>query len=80
MDMKPETQSLIDMIKQRGWQGASRTALDVIEPIAPLVSSVLWVVQPVSTIFGAQKTVGTLANLLDSPQGIEQLREQLDEK
>lgn len=80
MEQKPETQHVIQLIKQRGWEDASRTVLDIIEPIAPLVSSILWVLQPASTVFGARKTIGDLASILDHPQGIDHLREQLDEK
>lgn len=80
MIKKRDTQTLITTIKSRGWQDATRSFLDIVEPIAPLLSQVLWVVQPVSSIFDAQKLVRELAESLDSPHGIEALRQQLDEK
>ena len=80
MEEKTETQTLIKLIKSRGWQGASRTVLDIIEPVAPLVSQLLWVFQPISNVIGARDTVRELAETLDSPQGIAYLRDQLDDK
>lgn len=71
---------MIQIIKARGWQDASRTLLDVVEPIAPLVSQFLWVVQPISSIVEAQDFVGSLAKTLDSPDGIDRLRQELDEQ
>ncbi len=80
MEKKTDTQTLIKLIKSRGWQGASRTFLDVIEPLAPLVSQLLWVFQPISNVIGARDVVRELAETLDSPQGIALLRDQLDDK
>lgn len=80
MMKKRDTQSLIKAIKLRGWQDATGSLLDIIEPIAPLLSQLLWVAQPVSRIFDAETIVRELAETLDSPQGIEALRQQLDDK
>ena len=80
MKEKTNTQTLINAVKSRGWQNASRTVLDVIEPIAPLVSQLLWVLQPISNVIGARDTIGELAETLDTPEGIEHLRNQLDDK
>lgn len=77
-DLK-DIRTLIQLVKTRGWQDASQTVLDVIEPVAPLISGLLWVAQPVSTVFGARAIVGELAETLDSPDGIARLREQLED-
>lgn len=73
------TETLISIVKVRGWQDAMRTALDVLEPVAPLVSQLLLVLQPMSNIVGARDVVGELADIFDNPQGIEHLRQELDD-
>lgn len=73
------TETLINTIKVRGWQDAMRMALDILEPIAPLVSHLLLVLQPMSNIIGARDVVGELADIFDNPQGIEHLRQELDD-
>lgn len=80
MQEMTENQTLMKIVKARGWQSASRTALDVIEPIAPLISQLLWVFQPISSIIGARDAVQELAETLDSPDGVAHLRDQLDNK
>lgn len=75
-----DTQTLIELLKSRGWQDASRTVLDVIEPVAPLVSQFLWVFQPISGMIGARNMIGELAETLDTPDGIARLRDQLGDK
>lgn len=80
MKENQNTQTLIQTLKARGWQNATRTMLDVIEPIAPLLSQFLWVLQPFSSVLGEQKVVAELAEALDTPAGIEALRQQLDQE
>lgn len=80
MDEKRDTQSLINAIKLRGWQDVTCSVLDIIEPIAPILSQFLWVVQPVSSVVGADTIVRELAETLDTPQGLESLRQQLNDK
>lgn len=66
-------------IKIRGWSGAMRIVLDVLEPIAPLASQFLWVIQPMAGLFNANEMVNDLANALESEEGIETLRQSLEE-
>lgn len=66
-------------IKTRGWQSAMHTLLNVIEPIGPLAAQMLWVLQPVATLLGGDALVKGLAQALDEPGGIEDLRKQLDD-
>jgi hypothetical protein len=63
--------------KQRGLGGAVATLLDALEPIAPLAAQLLWVIQPVAGVFGGRSAIHDLATLLDTPAGVETLRQQL---
>ena len=80
MKEKTDTGTLIQAVKARGWQDATRTILDVVEPVAPLISQLLWVFQPISNLIGARDIVGELAEVLDKPGGIDHLRKQLGDK
>jgi hypothetical protein len=52
--------------------------LDLTEPIAPVGASLLYVLQPVSGLFGKAAAVGDLAQVLELPGGVEWLRTVLD--
>ncbi|MDQ7025575.1 MAG: hypothetical protein Q9P01_04190 [Anaerolineae bacterium] len=69
----------ITAAKNRGLGGALHVLLDVLEPFAPLASQFLWVAQPFAGIFGARNAIGDLADILDMPNGVESLRQQLNE-
>ncbi len=72
-----------DWIHEAKARGLGRTLsvlLDVIEPFGPLGAQILWVVQPVSRLVGMGTAVGELANALEQPGGVEELRRQLDER
>lgn len=60
--------------------GIFGTLLDVIEPVAPLAAQVLWVMQPTASLFGEQALVAFLAQTLEDPAGISQLRAALQEQ
>ena len=51
--------------------------LDVIEPIAPALAQCLWVAQPLAGLWDGAKAVQALAELLEEPNGVEQLRQRL---
>lgn len=72
-----DTQAIVTAIQARGWQGIARTVLDVIEPVAPFVSQLLWIAQPAGRIIGAHHTIHALASLLETPDGIAHLQDQL---
>ncbi|MEO0596237.1 MAG: hypothetical protein AAF126_09025 [Chloroflexota bacterium] len=74
-----DTQAMVNAIKARGWQGTARTVLDVLEPLAPLVSQLLWIAQPAGRIIGAQNSIHALANLLETAEGVAYLQAQLAE-
>jgi len=61
----------------RGWTESALMVLDIIEPISPLAAQVLWVTQPAAGLFGVHDTVGEIAHLLEAPDGVAELRQQL---
>ncbi|MGJ3239717.1 MAG: hypothetical protein ACFE0Q_13485 [Anaerolineae bacterium] len=77
---KSETQVIVEAVRARGWEQITGTVLDMIEPIAPLISQLLWVAQPMARIFNAHDLIGALAETLDNPQGITALRQELDKQ
>ena len=76
----PASFKWVDSLKARGFAGAFTVILDVIEPFAPIAAQMMHVVHPVSGAFGMRQMVGDLAQLLDTPDGIDQLRDQLNEQ
>lgn len=65
-------------IKERGWTGAFGVFLDVVEPLGPLGAQVLYIMQPLSGVFGWRDAVGDIAQALEQPGGIEQIRRDLE--
>ena len=66
--------------KARGLGSALRVAFDALEPLGPLGAQVLWILQPTAGIFGgksARHAVADVARALETPDGLESLREQL---
>lgn len=80
MTEKPITDAWIKAAKARGWDSGLLLLMDVIEPISPLAGQMLWVVQPIAGVFGAHEAIRELAESLDSPEGLKQLREKLSEE
>lgn len=74
------TNEWIKQAKARGLGQAIGTLLDVLEPIGPLGAQLLWLVQPVTGIFGWHHAVGQLAESLEEPGGIEPIRRALTEE
>ena len=70
----------IEKIRARGWGDALSTALDILEPLGPLGAQLLWVAQPAAHwIGGWGDSLGELAQALEAPDGIERLREMLEQ-
>ncbi len=74
-----EESSWIAQIKARGLQNALVLVLDALEPVGPLGAQVLWVLQPVSGLFGWHHAVKDIATALEEPGGITSLRQQLED-
>ena len=70
----------IEALKRRGQAPLLLTLLDVIEPIAPALAQGLWVAQPLSGLWNGGQAVQDLAELLEEPDGIEQLRQRLTDE
>lgn len=69
----------IDQIKTRKLDHVLHLVLDILEPLGPLGAQVLYVLQPVSGLAGFSDMVGDIARALEEPDGIEQLRQQLEQ-
>lgn len=65
--------------KERGFGSALLLLLDVIEPFAPLVGQSLFVVAPWFGPLGLRAQVEQLGHLIDDPEGLAQVRSQLEE-
>ena len=67
----------IEQVKSRDLGDAVSLMLDILEPVGPISAQVLWVIQPVSGIFGWHDAVGDIAEALEEPGGIDRLRHEL---
>ena len=70
----------IEALKRRGQAPALLTLLDVIEPIAPALAQGLWAAQPLAGLWHGRQAVHDLAELLETPDGIERLRRRLTDE
>jgi len=77
MDGHAQLARFIAQAKRRGQAPFFATLLDVIEPAAPVLAQVLLVAQPVANLWAGGAAFGALADLLEGPEGIAELRRQL---
>ncbi len=77
MDEPLRSSDWIERLKRRGQAPLMLTLLDVIEPIAPALAQCLWVAQPLAGLWNGAKAVQDLAERLEEPNGVEQLRQLL---
>ncbi|MFZ4826457.1 MAG: hypothetical protein ACOYLB_03810 [Phototrophicaceae bacterium] len=61
------------------WRDPLRLFLDVVEPVGTLGAQVLWVMQPSLGIFFGHQLIGEIAQILENPAELAELRKQLDE-
>ena len=83
--MMPEPQSFtppewVRQIQARGLDHALSVALDVFEPLGPLAAQLVWVAQPVLSVYLPHEALDDLAETLERPGGIEQMRAWLEER
>jgi len=52
--------------------------LDALAPVGTLGAQVLWVAQPLGSVFGWRDAISDIANALEAPEGIEDLRRRLE--
>ena len=69
----------IDRAKQRGYGQVIEVLLDAIAPIAPIIAQGLWIVQPLAGLWGQSNALQRLAETLEDPDGVTQLRQRLSD-
>ncbi len=70
----------VRQIQARGLDHALSVALDIFEPLGPLGAQLVWVAQPVLSAYLPREALDDLAELLERPGGIEQMRQWLEER
>jgi len=79
MDKQLHSSDWIDQAKQRGYGDALEVLLTAIEPIAPIIAQGLWVAQPLAGLLGQSTALQYLAETLEEPDGVIQLRQRLSD-
>jgi hypothetical protein len=78
-DSKPRTPpEWVQQLRSRGLGHALGVALDVLEPLGPLGAQLVWVSQPVLGVYLSRDWLDQLAETLETPGGVEQLRQWLE--
>ena len=77
MDGKTQLAGWIEGAKRRGSAPLLLTLLDAFEPLAPVLSQCLLVAQPLANVWRGADAFGALADLLEEPEGLRELRRQL---
>jgi len=68
----------IDQLEARGMGGITRLLVDIAAPFSILGAQVLWILQPIATLFGKGSAMGKLANWLEQPNSMRDLRARLE--
>ncbi len=68
----------IDRAQAQGMGGMMRLLLDIATPFGVIGAQVLWIAQPIATMFGKGSAVGNLAKWLEEPNALRELRARLD--
>ena len=79
MNGPPGNSDWIDNLKRLVGAPIASTLLDVIEPVAPVLAQGLWVAQPLAGLWNGGDALGELAEMLEEPGGVEQLRRRLSD-
>ncbi len=66
-------------LQARGWGSSLSIALDVVEPLAPLLAQGVWVAQPVLGLWLKRELLADLAHTLETPGELERVRQALDD-
>ena len=75
--MTGQRSDFIDYLRRLGYAPAALTLLDVIQPIAPALAQGLYVAQPLARLWDGADALGDLAEALEEPEGLAQLRSRL---
>lgn len=79
MDKQSHTSDWAQKARNKGYDQWLLVLLDAIEPIAPIVAQGLWVTQPIAGLWGGTTAIKLLAETLEAPNGVDQLRKQLSD-
>lgn len=72
-------ESIISAVKARGLTDIFSTMLDVVEPFGALGAQLTYIAQPALSLFIPRDVVSTLAEAIETPEGIAALRQQLED-
>ena len=73
-----EIGEVVDAISDRGWGSAAVFLLEIGHPLALLGGQLLWILQPALSIFISDDVIARTARLLEQPDAVNALIEQLD--
>ena len=65
--------------KARGLGHALEVALDVFQPLGVIGAQLIWIGEPVLRLWIPPEALAELANALETPDGVEQLRQELED-
>lgn len=68
-----------ERLQQLGLLSFAGLLLDVFEPLSPIGAQVLWVAQPTLGLMVEPDKIAAWAELLEDPQNIARLREELEQ-
>jgi len=68
----------IDRAEARGMGGMIRLLVDIATPFSIIGAQVLWIMQPLATLFGKGSAMGELAKWLEEPNSMRDLRARLE--
>ncbi|RMG91762.1 MAG: hypothetical protein D6706_17885 [Chloroflexi bacterium] len=67
-----------NLLRRRGWRVPALVVLEAGAPLAFLGGQLLWVSQPVFSLFGQGDMVAKLARLMENPATVQALTRELD--
>ena len=80
MHNQSELADWIDAAKRRGQAPFLLSLLDALEPLAPVLAQGLLVAQPLANLWRGGAGARQLADLLEEPAGLRELRRQLTDE
>lgn len=75
---KTQHTTWIDQLEARGMGGLMRLLVDIATPFSILGAQVLWILQPIATLFGKGSAMGEFAKWLEEPNSMRDLRARLE--
>lgn len=68
----------VEAVIAAGWGDIARTGLDALAPLGPLGAQLVWISQPLLGLFVQRDLLSGLAEALESPDGLADIRARLD--